>query len=195
MILEIANFGRLQLAELLHELDFKVGVEIGVAQGWYSNEIMKRNPQMKLYGVDPWISYEGYTDYKLKSTFKGLIEAAHARLDRYPNYEFVQKFSADALKDFEDNSLDFVYIDGNHADPYVSEDISGWWKKLRCGGILAGHDYTRSKGKTARPPRNDTIDATNRFAKENNRILYILGTRVIREDEVRDKVRSWLIQK
>ncbi len=47
----------------------------------------------------------------------------------------------DALEDFEDNSLDFVYIDGDHNFKHISEDIYEWTKKVRSGGIVSGHDY------------------------------------------------------
>jgi hypothetical protein len=47
----------------------------------------------------------------------------------------------DALEGFPDNSLDFVFIDGNHSFPYVAEDIFYWEKKVRPGGIVSGHDY------------------------------------------------------
>lgn len=44
-----------------------------------------------------------------------------------------------AAPDFKPESLDFVYIDGDHKFKYVAEDISEWfWKK---GGMIAGHDY------------------------------------------------------
>ncbi len=196
MVLEIANIGRLGLADLFHELDFKLGVEVGVAGGWYSEQIMKRNPQLSLYGVDPWVPYRGYNDYTRTSTFSKLLAEAEERLSKYSNYAFVKEFSMDALSMFRDNSLDFVYIDANHGDPYVTQDITEWYKKVRPGGILAGHDYTRSKGREGGPPpKNDTIEATNKFVKENNLILFILGTNAIREGEVRDKVRSWMVVK
>ena len=51
----------------------------------------------------------------------------------------------DAVKTFEDGSLDFVFIDGNHAFEYVTEDIAEWSKKVRKGGIISGHDYFRSR--------------------------------------------------
>ena len=51
----------------------------------------------------------------------------------------------DAVKDFEDGSLDFVYIDGNHDFKNVANDIVEWQKKVRVGGIVAGHDYRRHK--------------------------------------------------
>ena len=196
MILEINDIGRLGLADLFRQLDYKIGAEIGVAGGWYSSKIMERNPQLTLYGVDPWVPYRGYTDYTRTSTFTRLEDSAHDLLDKYPNYRFIKEFSMDALARFGDNSLDFVYIDANHGDPYVTQDITEWFKKVKPGGILAGHDYTRSKGKEGLPhPKNDTIDATNKFTKDNNLILFILGTKAIREGEIRDKVRSWLIKK
>lgn len=195
MVLEISNFGRNKLAELLHQLDYKVGVEIGVAAGYYSSVIMRHNPQMKLYGVDPWIKYEGYTDYQLSSTFKTLEETAHQRLDKYPNYTFLKEFSTDALKRFEDNSVDFVYLDGNHSDPYISQDINEWFKKIRPGGILAGHDYVRSAPARGRERVNDTKNATNKFTQDNNLILFVLGSSTVREGEIRDNVRSWMVIK
>jgi len=187
MVLEISNFGRVQLADLLSELDFKTGVEVGVAEGWYSSVLMKANPQMQLYGVDPFVPYKGYTDYQKESTFARLEETAKMRLSRYPNYELIKDFSVYAVERFKNESLDFVYIDANHADPYVSEDIRIWFPKLRKGGIMAGHDYTRT-----RDYRNDTIRATQKFAKNNNLILFILGTNAMREGEVRDQPRSWM---
>jgi hypothetical protein len=42
---------------------------------------------------------------------------------------------------FLDNSLDFVYIDANHAYDFVKEDIELWYPKVKKGGYLCGHDY------------------------------------------------------
>ena len=52
--IEIPNAGKADLAKLLHELDFKIGVEVGVAEGKYSQKLCEANPQMKIYGVDAW---------------------------------------------------------------------------------------------------------------------------------------------
>ena len=42
-----------------------------------------------------------------------------------------------------DNTLDFVYIDGSHDFLNVAQDLHYWTKKVRPGGIVAGHDYVR----------------------------------------------------
>ena len=40
-----------------------------------------------------------------------------------------------------DESLDFVFIDGNHEYDFVFSDIKNWLPTVKCGGVLAGHDY------------------------------------------------------
>lgn len=147
--INIPNVGRNSLPEWFHELDFKVGVEIGVAEGEYSEIICKANPQMKIYGVDPYEpyiaymggSYMGVLDYMLVHEAKDYYQQAQERLKHFPKYSLIREFSMKALKKFEDNSLDFVYIDANHSDPYVTQDIEGWSKKVKTGGIVSGHDY------------------------------------------------------
>jgi predicted O-methyltransferase YrrM len=50
----------------------------------------------------------------------------------------------EAVKLFEDDSLDAVFIDADHSYEAVKLDIQNWMPKVRKGGILAGHDYTYS---------------------------------------------------
>lgn len=71
----------------------------------------------------------------------------------------------EALKQFKDNSLDFVYIDGNHDYQFVLDDITGWTKKVKMGGAVAGHDYKQYKHKNedgVRRAIKDYTDKTNR---------------------------------
>lgn len=192
-VIEIPNATRDDLAALAHELDLKVGVEVGVAAGQYSYTLAKANPQMKLYGVDPYIGYDGYRDYTRKSTFDGLMENAHKLLDPFPNYEFIRKPSVEASKDFGDGSLDFVYIDANHAEPYVSQDINAWAPKVRKGGIVAGHDYARIKGKNGEPHTNwAVIQAIQKYVKDNNKELFVWGLEAKLPGLKRDAARSWM---
>src|SRR3989338_11169389 len=52
--IEIPNIGRDNLADLFKELGFKIGAEIGVYYGWYSEKLCRANPEMKFYAIDPW---------------------------------------------------------------------------------------------------------------------------------------------
>jgi hypothetical protein len=189
---EIADVGRDDLAQILHKLDFKTGVEVGVAAGAYSETLAKHNPQMKLWGIDPYAGYRPYRDYTLKSTFDRMRQEAYERLKPYPNYEFIYDFSMEAIKDFEDESLDFVYIDGNHQEPYVSEDINGWSRKVRPGGIVAGHDYIRLSSQGMVWQAKDAID---KYTRDNKILLFVLGTKAKIEGMKRDDARSWMFLK
>ena len=138
-----------ELPKLFRDLGFKVGVEIGVQKGRYSKFLCYYNKGLKLYCVDPWLSYKGYVeqhDDKGQVELNEFLEIAKERLKPF-DCTFVRKFSMDAVKDFADESLDFVFIDGNHSFEFVINDIAEWGKKVRKGGIISGHDYWDSMGK------------------------------------------------
>ena len=189
MPIAVPNFGRNQLAELLHELDFKDGVEVGVAAGRYSQILCEANPQMKLYGVDPWKPLEDYVDTTDEHVFEVTRQEAEDRLKGYSNYKFIYKTSMEAVKDFENGTLDFVYIDGNHNFVNVTNDISEWIKKIKSGGIISGHDYFRSRGH----PETQVIKAVNIYTEEKKiRPWFVLGNEADNEGLIRDKPRSWM---
>lgn len=192
---ELPNVGRDDLCLWLAELDMKIGVEVGVAAGEYSEMICRANPQMKLYGIDPWIPYKGYKDYTLESTFQKLYNKTLERMKPYPNYEIIKDFSMDAIKRFDDNSLDFVYIDGNHKEPYITQDITEWFKKVRPGGILSGHDYARTNGKIEGGWDHnwEVKPAVRRLASELGvNPWFVIGAEGKIPGTKRDNIRSWL---
>jgi hypothetical protein len=135
---------RIELAQLFAELNYKIGVEVGVEVGLYSEALCKSNPSMKLHCVDSWEAYEGYNELGKDRAMVNYKEASR-RLEPY-NCVINKAFSMDAVKDFEYNSVDFVYIDGNHDFKHVACDIADWSKVVRSGGIVSGHDFRRSKG-------------------------------------------------
>lgn len=150
------------LISLWHVLGFKTGAEIGVESGRYSRSICKHNPSLKLYLVDSWAAYPGW-DHVTQEHWEVLYNDTIARTNEY-DCEIIRSFSMDAIKEFGDESLDFVYIDANHDYKHVTEDITEWSKKVRRGGIISGHDYKISKVGTV----NNTIEAVNDFTSAQN---------------------------
>lgn len=188
--IEIPDVGRDDLPQLFAELDFRSGAEIGVEQGVYTEILCSANPQAKIYGIDPWMSYEGYRDYVDQSELEGFYKGTRTRLVPYTNYELIRKFSMEALADFEDGSLDFVYIDGNHTLPYIINDIIGWAKKVRKGGIVSGHDYRKSRRMIT---QNHVVYAVNCYTQAYRiRPWFLLGRKAVIPGEVRDNSRSWM---
>ncbi len=185
----IPDFGRNQLAEILSELGFRVGVEVGVAAGEYLEILVKSNPQMQFYGVDPWAPQKGYRDYTRQKTFDNLQTEAYKRLRPYPNCEFLRKTSMEAVQMFQDNTLDFVYIDADHSFKAVTEDIHEWLEKVRPGGILAGHDFATSKGNARMHVKHVVPNYMNAWGY---RPWFILGNEATDEGLIRDRPRSWM---
>ena len=128
------------LPEIFKMLGFTIGVEVGIEKGIYSALLCEKVPGLKLYSIDPWKVYNGYREHITQNRMEQLYENAQRRLEPY-NCEIIRKYSMDAVKDFEDGALDFVYIDSNHDFQHITNDIVEWAKKVRIGGIVSGHDY------------------------------------------------------
>ena len=137
----VPDSSRDDLPGFFKEMGYKVGAEIGVYKGGFSRKLCKAG--LKVYAIDYWTPYPGFDrveDARIERQ-EYLYHRAWKLLSRYKNAVVIRKTSIEALKNFEDESLDFVYIDGNHILEYVIDDIAGWGKKVRKGGAIAGHDY------------------------------------------------------
>lgn len=140
----LPHMKRVHLAQLFERLEYIEGAEIGVCKGAHAEMLSRANPEALIWCVDPWQVYDRYEEPYTPELMKHCYEESRARLAD-TNCVIVRKFSMDAIEDFEDESLDFVYIDGNHEFQHVTNDIAEWSKKVRKGGIVAGHDFTRYK--------------------------------------------------
>lgn len=171
------DHGRDELVRLFKDLDFKSGAEIGVARGKFSAMVCEVNSDLKLYSIDPWMIYDGYDETHSKSEHRFNYNYRRTRklLAPFKNCKIIKKLSMDAIKDFDFESLDFVYIDANHDPNYVAEDIEGWSKIVRKGGIVSGHDYRSESGALPEVSsvidlhvKNNGIKKLFRFAKDND---------------------------
>ncbi len=125
--IQLPGVDRVGMAQIFVELGFKICAEIGVFYGKHAELLLQNIPGLFYFGIDPW---NHYTYYK----------RATEKLSKY-NCILKRKSSMEALSDFEDNSLDFVYIDAAHDFCNVAADISEWIKKVKPGGVLYGHDF------------------------------------------------------
>lgn len=184
---EIPNVGRNDLPLLFRGLEFQVGAEIGVERGLFSEVLCQGNPGVQLHCVDAWQAYSGYRDHVSQTKLNGFYEEAQARLKPY-RAQLWRGFSLDMVKYFPDASLDFVYIDGNHEFQHVVNDLAEWSKKVRPGGIIAGHDYARHDY----PHQIQVVPAVQGWVQANDIApWFLLGRQAKVEGEVRDDARSF----
>lgn len=118
------------------------GVEIGTFKGEFARQILNTWEGI-LYMVDPWRELtEGYIDISNHANHPtAYLETMQSLRGFEDRGIMIRALSEQAVDLFEDESLDFVYIDGNHAYDYVKQDIELWYPKVKKGGIVSGHDY------------------------------------------------------
>jgi hypothetical protein len=120
------------------------GVEVGTFKGEFSKQILE-NWSGTLYMVDVWrpLSDKEYLDSSNHTNFEnGVYSEAMKNISGHEDRAVMLRATSEIASNmFEDNSLDFVYIDANHAYDYVVQDIDLWYPKLKEGGYLCGHDY------------------------------------------------------
>jgi peptidoglycan/xylan/chitin deacetylase (PgdA/CDA1 family) len=49
--------------------------------------------------------------------------------------------TVEAAEQFEDGSVDFVFVDAGHSYEDARADLAAWWPKVKQGGVMAGDDW------------------------------------------------------
>lgn len=185
---EIPDCSRDDLPQFFVDMGYKVGAEIGAYKGQFTEKFCQAG--LKIYAIDPWRIYQDYGNPRGQKRLDFQYEHTKRVLAPYPDCTIVRKTSMEAVRDFEDESLDFVYIDGNHLLKYVVEDICEWAEKVKKGGAVSGHDfyYTNDKNVVIHVPY--AVRAYIGAYEIQN--WYVLGRKEFIEGEKRDKWRSWM---
>jgi FkbM family methyltransferase len=120
----------------------EIGAWLGKSTSYMAVEIANSHKNIKFDVIDTW---EGS---------KNFVDEDYYKTDRDPydifmdNVSSVKRFinpirgrSDEVYKNYEDKSLDFVFIDAGHDYQSVITDIKNWYPKVKDNGIIAGHDY------------------------------------------------------
>ena len=139
------------IPQLLKELGCSTGVEVGVLRGDLSRGLVKYLDG-PIYLVDPWETFSPLIYDDVANTKHGVQEDNYkkviAELGDKAEIMRMTSMMAYAILGSQEKELDFVYIDANHWYPHVIQDIFAWWRLIRKGGILCGHDFMAHEGVT-----------------------------------------------
>lgn len=189
----IPDCSRDDLPQFFTEMGYKTGAEIGVEKGVFSEKLARAG--LQVYAIDSWKNYPGYMWPKSQEVLDSFYEQTKKVLAPFPECKVIKKTSMEAVGDFNDESLDFVYIDANHTFRYVAEDIYEWSKKVKKGGIVSGHDFDSFKPNSL-PGVCAVIQVVNAYTqayKIDN--WFALGREKAVDKEKRDEFRSWMFFK
>lgn len=102
------------------------GIEIGTNTGMMERALLSAFPYLFMYGIDE-------VDHKLDTWNE-------------PRIKFIHSTSDDAVKLFEKDQFDFIYVDACHTYEQAKKDIVNYSRFVKQDGIIAGHDYVIDPG-------------------------------------------------
>lgn len=130
--------------------EFKVGAELGVFKGEFSEEILRYNKPSELYLIDGWWTLYGetypdwgvYTEYGRLRT-RTAYEHVKRMVKNYPSTktDVMVGDDRDILKSFNDHFFDWVYIDTSHKYDHTMDELNILSQKVKPDGIICGHDW------------------------------------------------------
>lgn len=137
------------ISELVNAMGWEKGAELGVREGRTYLHILKACPRLTLIGIDYWAAQpdnpgpekwtpgEAGFSYNHNEYEKAVREGAKPYGDR----AVIRKgLTYELVSEFEDESLDFVFIDADHSEDGVRRDIHDWSMKVKPNGWIIGHD-------------------------------------------------------
>jgi hypothetical protein len=141
------------LLDVIDEHEYENILEVGVALGGHASSLLNGTDIKTYFGVDPYRSYNPQDGFQC-DVGKYSLEGVQANFDylyawvggvRLKSFgkrcQLIRKPSVEAAMQFADESLDCVFIDGDHRYEAVFKDLNAWFPKVKEGHLITGDDY------------------------------------------------------
>lgn len=137
------------LTELVNSQGWTKGAELGVRDGKTYLHVLDNCPRLTLIGIDAWepqpdnLGPEQWIPGEAGFTYdhEAYEKRVRERANKYGDRAVVWKgYTNQLVKQVDDESLDFVFIDADHSAEGVRRDIQDWTPKVKPGGWVIGHD-------------------------------------------------------
>jgi precorrin-6B methylase 2 len=130
----------------------EIGAWLGRSSSYMCVEILNSKKNIKFYIIDNWsgspddVGENGSSsliDYMKIKNFNSeqVYDTFKKNMRPLNNYIDLKMSSIEAANMFKDNSVDFLFLDGDHRYNEVKKDIIAWLPKIKIGGIFSGHDF------------------------------------------------------
>jgi hypothetical protein len=129
-------------------------IEIGARYGESTKLLLKYLNIRNYYIIDPYCSYDEYEhdgfndiikgkDDEIFNKVKNELQIYTTYVNKNTNLIFNRTFSnnEETIQSIKNESIDLIFIDGNHSYKYVLEDLENYYPKLVKNGILCGDDF------------------------------------------------------
>jgi predicted O-methyltransferase YrrM len=152
-----------------NSLFVEIGSYKGMSSAFMAVEIANSGKKIRFECIDPMKMLGGWdcTDEQ-KQNYSATD--FHNRLVSVVDYYKLQEMTSDdAAKLYEDASIDFLMIDGEHSYDAVFKDITNYLPKMRSGGLIVGDDAYEADVQRA------LADAAGHLNPVNNGIHFFIS--------------------
>jgi hypothetical protein len=171
-----------------------IGAEIGVAEGCFSEQLIKVCQPRFLYLIDTWKhnpapevqSDAANVSQKVQDArFRNVLQRfGHRGVDN-TRVLIIRADSVTAARLFDFDFFDWIHIDGDHTR--AGEDAEAYWPKMKRGAWMTGHDFTMA------PPHITVRDTIKAFAYRHQVQIHVAGS--ASQDVYERNYPTWVIQK
>jgi glycosyltransferase involved in cell wall biosynthesis len=126
----------------------EVGSWKGKSTAYLGVEVINSGKDIRVYAVDTWLGSPNEDVHQndpavVSGTLFNMFVDNMAPINSQKKVVWpLRADSIEAAKEFEDGSVDCIFIDASHDYENVKKDITAWLPKVKPGGILAGHDWS-----------------------------------------------------
>ena len=150
-------------------------VECGVMTGANARQMLDNLNVHEMFLVDFWsVNYR-------PNAIESLVKACDEFKENDGVVHIIKMHSQIAACKL-DIKADFIYLDSSHDPEYLYEEMCLWWKRLKAGGILSGHDYDLGQPTSVKA-------AVERFCEKNDLCHTYTG------NNDNETVGDWIIHK
>jgi predicted O-methyltransferase YrrM len=135
-------------------------VEIGVRFGYNAEYVLKNFDVEKIYLIDPYVELDyDRVNFGNQNNIDNYKLTTIDKLNTYKDkVVWMEDFSYNTHQLISDDSVDILYIDGDHSYDGVYSDLDNYYSKVRSGGLIIGDDYNE----------NGTEKAITNWSKDND---------------------------
>lgn len=151
--------------------------EIGVAEGVFSQEILRVCEPSALHLIDPW-EWQSRDDYRNDANNADMAEQQRrfqmvsGMFSHDRRVSVIRAYSTEAVHNFADGSLDWVYVDAVHSYEGALADLRAFLPKVKADGLILGHDFANHPD--AQAMEFGVIEAVETFVAESGcRLLLV----------------------
>lgn len=140
----------------------EIGSYKGMSSAFMAVEIINSGKNIRFECIDPMQLDVGSWSCNLDEQDGYSEKDFHARLESVKDHYKLHKMTSDdAVHQYEDGTIDFLMVDGDHSYEAVKKDILNFLPKMRSGGLIVLDDSYESGIQRAIAETVSNLDPVN----------------------------------